>query len=242
MQRASFGALACALAFAATSAATAASLQVTPTLVELLPTGNATSITIRNGGDALAVAQIRIVKWLQKDGQDVLEPAQDIVASPPAARIQPGVEQIIRIVKANKPGDAIEGSYRILVDEIPANTTTEGYAVTLRTQYSVPLFVQVPRATRPALAWQIEPDGAFLKLTATNAGDRRAKLLDLQLARPDGEKVHVTQGLSGYVLARSSRHWLIDPKVTLEDGEKLTVSAELEQGPVSAVITVDARK
>lgn len=236
-----FPVLAVACMLATGRPALAQSLQVSPTLVELSPSAPASTITIRNTGDAPAVAQIRIFHWSQKSADDVLEPARDVVASPPAARIAPGADQVIRIVRPSKAAVSSEGSYRILVDEIPSTAAQQGSAVVLRTQYSIPVFVLPSRPGRPTLNWKLERDGENLRITATNTGDRRSRLVDFSLARDGGEKVHGMSGLFGYVLARSSRSWTVRPAVTLAEGEKLNIAAEHEQGRVSSTAAIDAK-
>lgn len=235
-------ALAFACAIAIGCDAKAQSLQVSPTMVELQPSANAATIVVRNPGSALAVAQIRIFRWTQKGGDDVLDPTSEVVASPPAARIPPGGEQIIRVVRASRSGSPVESSYRIVVDEIPNTPAQQGSAVVLRTQYSIPVFLLPERTSRSALSWQIQNEGELVRITATNSGERRSRITDLALVRTGGEKVHSMNGLFGYVLARSTRSWTVQPTATLANGEKLTISAQHEVGAISAVATVDAKK
>ena len=73
-----------ALAFAGmTDVASAASLQVAPTTVEIPMGSSASTLMLKNPGKAPLKAQIRVYRWSLAAGEEKLEPANDVVASPP---------------------------------------------------------------------------------------------------------------------------------------------------------------
>jgi fimbrial chaperone protein len=75
-----------AFAFAGSACiADAASLQVSPVLVEVMAPGATATITVRNDGTAPLAAQMRIFRWSQSDGEERLEATEDVVASPPSS-------------------------------------------------------------------------------------------------------------------------------------------------------------
>src|SRR5690348_17457070 len=63
--------------------ACASGLQVAPVGLEFAPGGTAQGVWLTNTGNDLLRAQVRVFHWTQADGQDVLTPAQGLVASPP---------------------------------------------------------------------------------------------------------------------------------------------------------------
>jgi hypothetical protein len=62
----------------------------------------ASGITLQNLGEAAVYGQVRVYLWEQKDGDDVLTPTQDVVASPPIIQINPKASQTIRLVRRSE--------------------------------------------------------------------------------------------------------------------------------------------
>ncbi len=77
--------LATALLALSATLAQAASLQVAPVGIEVAAPGTASTVKLRNEGTSAINAQIRAFRWVQVDGQEKLEPTDDLVASPPMA-------------------------------------------------------------------------------------------------------------------------------------------------------------
>ena len=108
----------------------------------------------------------------------------------------------MRLVRVTKQPIATGESYRLLVDELPAETAAgEGRSVKLVMRYSVPLFIYTGHATAAKLAWSLEQRGGQSYLSVTNDGDRHARLSALKLR--DGSATRLASfgdGLAGYVL------------------------------------------
>ena len=100
-------------------ASEAASLRVAPTTISLVAPDAASVLSLRNDDKRPINVQIRVFRWTQVDGVDRLEPARDVVASPPAARLAGGAATTVRIVRVSKAPVSGEESYRLLVDELP---------------------------------------------------------------------------------------------------------------------------
>ncbi|MGB3291221.1 MAG: molecular chaperone [Burkholderiaceae bacterium] len=193
-----------------------ASLQVSPITVELQARQNAEGLWLSNSGSQPLQAQVRIYAWVQENGEDVLKPTNDMVVSPPMVTIQPEQRQIVRLVRvgAGQAAPAIEQAYRVVIDELPVGGGAEGVKFVLR--YSVPIFVAAAApasaaggqaATAPKLDWTLQHGPAGAQLVARNTGRSRAKLVDASLSGRDGKKLVLSQGLYGYVLPGSVRHW-----------------------------------
>jgi len=76
-------------------------------------------VTLRNEGTTPINAQIRVFRWSLVNGQEKLEPTDDVVASPPSVTLTPKGQYIARIVRVSKQPVAGEESYRLLVDQLP---------------------------------------------------------------------------------------------------------------------------
>jgi fimbrial chaperone protein len=219
--------------------ATAASLQVSPITVEVPAPGSATTIKLRNEGTAPLNAQIRVYRWLQKDGVDALEPSNDVVASPPIATLAPETDYTVRLVRVAKEPATTGETYRLLVDEIPDRAASAGRAVSFVMRYSVPVFFY-PRNLAPArLTWSLEQHKGAMYLTAKNNGGRHARISGLTLRDSHGDTTSLGKGLTGYILGHSTRRWQVRNNVRqLSRGGAIALAAQSDSGPVHVTLAV----
>lgn len=226
----------------------AASLQVSPVTLSFQPGQPALGLTLRNSGDAPLTGQVRVFSWTQDGKDDVLEPVQALVASPPMVVIPQQGEQLVRVVRTNRQPADHELTYRLLIDELPppAGTASSGEVsggVNFRLRYSIPVFVPLAGAPgEPRLSWSLrQHDGAWY-LAAANLGGSHAQLSVVKLIGADGSAFEVSAGLLGYALAGSGREWRLSDKFPAQlAASSLKVQATVNAGvqPPSAV-TVDA--
>lgn len=222
-----------ALVFASPCAASrAASLQVAPVSVEVPAPGAAATLKLRNEGTKPLDAQIRIFRWTQVDGADVLTPTDDVAASPPLASLRPGTDYVVRIVRTTKQPVVKEEAYRLLIDELPvANSGTAGTAVNVALRYSIPVFFTEPGA--PArLSFDLQQRHNKPVIAVTNAGDRRVRLAKLKFVDRKGTVASFGEGLSGYVLGHTTRFWDIPANAKGFGGGIASMSAQSDVGAV----------
>ena len=222
-------------AFAIASPAFAGTLQVSPIGIELGQGIATTTENLENKGTNIINGQARIFKWESKDGKDSLTPTTDVVASPPALKIQPGGKATLRIVRLSKAPIVGEESYRLIIDDIPPPPDKPGDAVTFAVRHAIPVFFQAP-GIKSALTWTANIKGDELDIAANNAGDLHARLSALVVS--SGAKPVVTQnGLVGYVLGHEAMHWTY--KVNgVHAGTTLTLKAAGNDGSVDTTIIV----
>ncbi len=197
----------------------ATSLQISPVRIDLPAGPGAAAITLRNASGAPIHAQVRVFRWTQADGADVLTPTDDAVASPPILRIAGNGEQMGRVVRPLDPvlrNDAstsavppTETAYRLLIDELPqreAQVDQSGVRVQLR--YSVPVFAGTPADAPLRLKLTMWRDQDEWKLAVRNDGARHARISGVAVINGP-QRVTVTEGLLGYALPGATRIWKI---------------------------------
>lgn len=219
---------------AASIGARAGSLQVEPVLIDLTAPGAASIITLRNEGATPINAQIRVFRWSQVDGKENLEPSDDVVASPPAAKLAPKSNYVVRVVRVTKRPVSGEESYRVLVDQLPEGAQQKGNAVNLLVRYSIPVFFGAADRSTASLVWSVAVNGGKLKITARNTGERRIRIASLVLRDGQGKTVSFGNGLAGYVLGKSAMSWT-KPAGGFAAGASISVSAQGDTGPINAV-------
>lgn len=178
-------------------------LQAAPTLVELVPGATAGRLTLSNTGDTPIAAQVRVYAWNQVDGEDRLGATQAVIISPAIVQIAPGTTQVVRVVREGAPPVGHDGTYRLVVDELPTPGEVPQSGVQIRMRFVVPVYARAPKAAAPALRCRLNA----AQLACTNGGGQAAQLGATKLADAGGHSVALTGGLFGYVLPGSERRW-----------------------------------
>jgi len=233
------------LALSLAAPAGAANLQISPVSISFRAAQTAAGITLQNLGEQPLHGQVRVFSWDQKDGEDVLTPATDVVASPPIMEVGPNSTQTVRLVRRNGGAVAREQTYRILIDEIPREEAAAS-GVAIRLQYSVPVFVQpLDDKAAPRLAWSLQQkDGAWF-LHLKNDGNLHAQVGATVLRTAAGKEFQVSKGLLGYALAGRERAWRLAPEAgaVLQGAGQLAlrtmVNAQALDASVSAAAVQD---
>jgi fimbrial chaperone protein len=227
--------LATALLALPTTLAQAASLQVAPVGIEVAAPGTAAIVKLRNEGTTAINAQIRAFRWVQVDGQERLEPTDDLVASPPMAHLGPGAEYTVRLVRVSKQAVAAEESYRLLIDELPDQKAQGNRVINLILRYSIPVFFFRPDAGPARLKWSVDQRDGKVRISAANEGDRHVRLAGLNIRDRNGTSISFGSGLTGYVLGHSGMHWAapVAPRKLAVDAS-IVISAIGDAGPIHA--------
>lgn len=189
----------------------AASLEVTPVVVEFAAGQTATTIVVANHGGGLTAMQARAYHWAQAGDQDELTPTPDVIVSPPIFTVAEGASQTIRLLlRGRSAAPAGEGTYRLVLDEVPPAAAPSRHVV-LALRMSLPIFVTTAAAQRTPLKWRTQRDAAGQTvLTASNTAALHDKVsaIDLTLADGSHPKV-VSRGTNPYLLAGAERHWIV---------------------------------
>lgn len=211
-------------------------LQTRQTGVDMPAGARSGRLVLANSGDAPVAAQIRVYVWTQENGEDRLEPSNDLVVSPPIVEIPAAGEQLVRLVRPQADAPARELAYRIVVDELPGDSETAENAVAVRMRFLIPAFVRAADPAPTDLHCRI----AISALVCENLGGRAAQLGATELLDAAGNTFKVSPGLLGYVLAGSSRSWPLSaeglaslgPPRTLEvllNGQSARISLRAEK-------------
>jgi len=214
----------------------ATSLRVAPTTIELLAPDSASVLTLRNESGRPIHVQLRVFRWTQKDGSEMLEPTSDVVASPPATQLAPSADYTVRVIRVAKAPVRAEESYRVVVDELPDPARRRSGTVNLVVRHVIPVFFRNPDAGGPKVAWSLHRSGGGLVLVADNGGSSRLRLSDARLEQ-GGRPLAGRKGLVGYVLGGATMQWPVGKAGRLSDG-KVTLSAQSDRGPVNASVAI----
>jgi fimbrial chaperone protein len=207
-------------------------LQARPTLVELVPGQQAGRLLLANTGDAPVAAQVRVFAWTQVEGDDRLADTAAIAVSPAIVRIPAGGEQVVRVVRLGEVPAGQDASYRLVVDELPVPEAEAASGIEVRMRYLVPLFVRAAGAAEPALRCSL----AGSRLACRNDGGRPAQLGASRLADAGGKTRTLTDGLFGYLLPGTGRHWEFETGQLAGLDGALTLETQINGKPGSVPV------
>lgn len=191
--------------------ATAASLQVAPTSLQLTPRQNADALWLTNSGTTPVQVQVRVFEWRQDTGQDQLLPTTALQVSPPMQSLAAGQQQLIRVVRSDPTAPTTQRAYRVVVDELPSvDPRRTGMQFVLR--YSMPVFIQ-PAGEQPLKhtlqARVAQLDDGRPALEVHNSGNSYAQLADIGVGTAERPQI-IHPGLIGYVLGGQTMRWPLE--------------------------------
>lgn len=219
--------------------ADAASLQVTPVLLDLPTPGNAATITLRNTDVELITAQVRVFRWIQRDGTERLEPTDEVVASPPVVQLRSRQDYMVRVVRVTGGPAGGEAAFRLVVDELPKPNRRPG-TVALVMRHVIPVFFTDRSASPASVTWSASQHGKSLTIGAANSGDRRVRLAAVTVRDGAGKVVAANRGLLGYSLGHSAMQWVLPSQRGSKSGAHFTISGLTEAGPFNATLPMSA--
>lgn len=221
--------------------ARAGSLAVNPIRVTLSESAPTAALTLENTGSTSMVLQLQVMRWSADKAQDVYEPSDELIATPPIMTIKPGASQTVRVGLSGSAGAQRELSYRLFAEEVPPPPSAgyQGLQVALRV--GIPIFVEAAQKAEPALQWRAiaAPDNS-IAVHVSNRGNAHLRLLRLKLADPSGKAADLSnKTVAQYLLPDQQRQILmkVDPPLPLR---RVNVMAETDRGPTEAVLDVEA--
>ena len=127
--------------------ASAGSFQVSPIRIQMAPRERATALHLSNTGDQVLTLHAEVMRWTQDaSGQDILEPSNDLVLSPPVIALPAGAQQVVRLARLVPANPGQTQSYRLIIRE----TAREGVATQAVGQVPVLLGMSLPVFLGPA--------------------------------------------------------------------------------------------
>jgi fimbrial chaperone protein len=193
------------------------------------------------------VVQLQIVSWSQQDGKDVLEPSRDLLATPPIFTVPAGGSQTVRVGLRQRSNIQTEGSYRLILQEVPPPPKPEFRGLQVALRLSVPVFIApaVAPAVAPttAMTWQANvtstPDAPTdLTVAAVNTGTAHVQVLGLKLFSGGVELPIASPPETGYVLPGQGRQWRLRLTSLPPAGSPVRIEARTDAGDLQANVVV----
>jgi fimbrial chaperone protein len=213
----------------------AGTFSISPLRAELSSRAQTGALTLRNQESTPVVVQAEVLLWEQVEGEDKLSPTRDVLVSPAVFTIPGNGSQLVRVA-LRRPADAKqELSYRLILTEVPQQASPEFTGLNVALRLSLPVFVAPATTAEPRVEWSAarSAEGA-LALSARNAGNAHARVLNFNVAPAGSATAGVQQDVTAYLLPGQARTWTLDKKqnetTSSTDWQRLLVKGTTEAG------------
>jgi fimbrial chaperone protein len=131
-----------------------------------------------------------------------------VLVTPAVFTIPANGSQVLRVALRRDAEATTELSYRLILTEVPPQPAPGFTGLNVALQVSLPVFVAAKAPTKPQLEWSaaMTADGG-IGITARNAGNEHARVLDFSVAGVPGGNAAIEQQVVAYVLPGQSRTW-----------------------------------
>jgi fimbrial chaperone protein len=200
----------------------AGSYTVRPVRIELSTRQLRVTMQIQNLADEPTTIQAHIVAWNAKGAEEILSDSDDILLNPPIFTVAVGHTQYLRLGLRHTQPDTKEGTYRLILEEVPP-LPKPGFAG-LRTvlRMSIPIFVK-PRVSSPLLTWTLQrTSDQDLRLSVENRGNAHVQVRKFALTGVGTEPGFVEE-VASYVLQNAHKDWVIHNGQLAASGKLLLV-------------------
>jgi fimbrial chaperone protein len=216
----------------------AGSYTVKPVRIELSARQLRTTIQIQNLGDEPATIQAHVVAWNAEGAEEILSDNDEILLNPPIFTIAAGRPQFLRLGLRHPQPDTREGTYRLILEEVPRAAKPGFNGITTLLRISVPIFVN-PRVSSPQLAWTLQrTSDQELLLSVQNRGNAHVQIQTLAVTDGAAPGTGFVQGTPTYVLQNARKQWVIR-NGQLAGAGKLRLQAQTDNGEIREDLVPD---
>jgi fimbrial chaperone protein len=209
----------------------AAPFAINPVRIYMTPKDKAVAVTITNEGDEALVMQADLYRWTQTpDGEDVLEPTEEVFLTPPIIKLAGKSRQVVRLARLRPLQQAGQLTYRLIVREIPeAKPSQENLRVQIALAFSLPVFITPPNAKYQLACTAVRSTADTLRTSCSNSGNAYAQLINFVVTGPGGETL-AGRDTGGYILPTAKRSFDLNSPGGAIPAGKAQLTVKLDDG------------
>jgi fimbrial chaperone protein len=222
----------------------ASDIGVTPVAVHLDKSNDRATVSVVNSGAEAVIMQVEAVEWQTGDKRDLDAPTNDMVINPSVFTVPAGQSQLVRVGLRRSAQTEHEGTYRIVLREVPAAPRPGEVRVSGQVRVlmalRVPIYVAPNNVVRQA-SWQATQahDGS-ITASLRNEGNVHVRVGQIRLRSSEGNTVASTdQAASAVVLAGDSRSFRV--RGASADRQPLTVDVLTDEGTQTVPVVMAQR-
>lgn len=213
-------------------------MQVAPVRLDLAPGRAVGVLTVTNPSTEPMLVQAEGFAWRQFDGEERLDPALELLLSPPIFELAPGAKQLVRVGfrVAPKLIDGREGAWRVWLSQLPDSSEIDpSQGVRMLFRVSLPLFVTPTGAARAQTTWRRDADS----VSVSNHGGRHLQLRALALRCDESGRGDAAHNVGmAYVLPDATVRWALPAACR---GRTVNVEADSDAGTIRQRLAASTR-
>ncbi len=212
----------------------AGSFHITPTKGELAEEYKYIVFEVKNTSENISSIQVQTMSWEIHNGEDVVKPTKEIIATPVIVNIKPNTKQIIRVGLNRNPDKEEELFYKLLIKEIPRLKKTEINEAQITVEFSIPIILKANENTKTNLNIKAEILlNDTLSLEIENQGKKHEILKSVVIKNNNIETKEI---FKQYVYIRPKEKTLIHLKINnIKNIEnQLKIILETENGNIES--------
>ena len=227
--------------------ARASDIGVSPVSVHLDKANDRGTVNVVNNGSNTVVMQAEVIQWRRiGPQQDEDGPTVDMIVNPAIFTVTPGQTQVVRIGMRKAAQPTQEGTYRIVLREVPTpplpGEAVVAGQVRVLMALRVPVYVAPLNVVKaPRFAATREADGTIVA-SLENEGNVHVRVGRLRV-RADGDPAaapSADQAVAEVVFPGEGRKFRV-PNQVAKAGDKLLLEIATDQGPYEVPVALARR-
>lgn len=186
----------------------AAKVHLNPIRVKFEPGQTTESFKMMNADKAPVLFQLKVLKWTQEAGKDVLVDTKDIILNPPIVNIQGDSYQLVRVGFRAPLNPKNEHTYRIIATQLPAKNESGAFQVQPLIRFSIPIFVDPKEKFGDFRVDTRELPNGDLELHLANKSNYHIQITNVEFYENNNEKpmdITITKDKFFYLLPDQSK-------------------------------------
>ena len=215
--------------------AQAADVTLMPVNVQLDRKNDRTTVQVMNNGSEPVIMQAEAIAWSRVDGKDIDGPTTDIIVNPPVFTVKPGETQVVRVGLRHSQDLQQEGTYRMVLREVPglqmSDVGSVSGSVRVLVALRVPIYVS-PMKPQRTEHWKLSRDSSGTMVAqVSNTGNVHLKIAELQLQGAGTEGLMIEQkGPQSVLFPGEERSFRLQRASTVAEAQGMSLQVRTDQG------------
>jgi fimbrial chaperone protein len=198
-------------------------------------------VRISNLGEEVTI-QTHVLKWRQNEnGNDEYEETDEIVIFPKMATVEKGKERVIRLGYLEKKALVVEGTYRLMIEELPVRTP-DGTMLKFALRMRLPIFVSPTEKIIDRSIEKVEIQDGNLLVSVRNDGNAHITVSKIRAVGLDdsGRESFSKEKPGLHILAGSSKTYAMDwNQEDCMTTRSVKIKVELDREVIESTLDID---
>lgn len=198
-------------------------------------------VRISNLGEEVTI-QAHALKWRQNEhGDDEYEQTEDIVIFPMMAKVEKGKERVIRLGYQEKKPLVVEGTYRLIIEELPFRAT-DGTMLRMALRMRLPIFVSPKEKIVDRSIEKVEIRDGNLLVGVKNDGNAHITVIKIRaVGLDDSGRESFSKEKSGlHILAGSQKTYAMEwSQEDCVKAQSVKIEVELIREVIESTLDID---